>query len=172
MPTARHSTPATTAASQAFSGSGAVPAISALRGPISERIARSALTSATFTSRPIEYISRCRCAAAIASGSVSSEDLLRGRPQHPHVGLHVPLAVEQRRVLPVPDLQRLDVVGQLPLQILRPVRPAHEQHPAPGPLEQPAFLPQLPVLRIQLNGNDIGSFIPTNSRKRPTWGRG
>ena len=118
VPTARHSTPPTAVASQAFSGSAGVPAISTLRGPIRERIARSAVRSAIATSRPIVYIFRWRRAASSASGSVSSQISFGRGAQHPHVGLHVALAVQQRRVLALAGLERLDVVGQLPLQVL------------------------------------------------------
>ena len=127
-------------------------ATSAARGPISERTARSSLASSTSTSRPIEYIVRWRSAAAIALRLGVEQDLLLARPQHPHVGLHVALAVEQRRVLALADRERLDVVGQLALQVLGPVGPEDGDRAAAGAVEQAAFLAQLAVLGIELDG--------------------
>ena len=40
------------------------------------------------------------------------------RAEHPHVGLHLALAVEERGVGALAGLERLDVVRQLPLQVL------------------------------------------------------
>ena len=88
---------------------------------------RSASTSAISTSRPILYVSRWRRVASSACGSVSSQMLVLGEPQHPHVGLHVALAVEQRRVAALAGRQRLDVVGQLALQVLGRLRPADDR---------------------------------------------
>jgi hypothetical protein len=143
VPAARHSAPATAAASQAFSGSGAVPATSALRGPTRERIARSSLRSATATS-PQRPLARLRLGV--------EQDLLGGRAQHPHVGLHVALAVEQGGVEALARLQRLDVVGQLALQVLGGVGAGDGDDAALGAVEQAAFLAQLPVLGIELDG--------------------
>src|SRR6188472_1293210 len=70
------------------------------------------------------------------------------RPQHPHVGLHVALAVEQSSVGPLTRLNRLGVIGQLALQIVRRVRAADDQQATVRPLDQPAFFAQLPVLGV------------------------
>ena len=56
------------------------------------------------------------------AGSVSSQTLRSLEPQHPHVGLHVALAVEQGRVAAAARGERLDVVGELALQELGGVR--------------------------------------------------
>ncbi len=77
-------------------------------------------------------------------------------PQHPHVGLHVPLAVEQRRVAALARLKGLDVVGQLPLQVLGGFRPRDEQLASAGAIEQAALLAQLAVLGIELDCHGFG----------------
>ena len=61
------------------------------------------------------------------------------------------LAVEQRRVLALAGLQRLDVVGQLALQVLGRLGAGDQQLAAGGAVEQPALLAQLPVLGVELD---------------------
>jgi len=63
----------------------------------------------------------------------------------------VALAVEQRRVLAVARLQRLDVAGQLTLQVLGAVGAADQKLAAGGAVEQAALLAQLAILGIQLD---------------------
>ena len=58
------------------------------------------------------------------------------RPQDAHVGLHVALAVEQRRVAALARRERLDVVGELALQVLGRLRAADLKRAALGALEQ------------------------------------
>ena len=111
------------------------------------------------------YVSRWRRATCGASGSVSIQISLGAEPQHPHVGLHVALAVEQRRVLALAGRQRLDVVGQLPLQVLGRVGAGDEQLAARRAVEQAALLAQLPVLGVELDGDGIGGHA-CDSRKR------
>ncbi len=78
-------------------------------------------------------------------------DLLRIHRQHPHVGLHMPLAIEQRRVAALAWPKRLDVVRQLPLQVLGSFRSRNEQLAPIGAIEHPALFAQLPVLGIDLD---------------------
>ena len=79
-------------------GSGAAPATSAAAGPISEGIARRSEASSTSTSRPTLYMRRWRTTALEGVGLGVEPDLLGAETQDSHVGLHVPLAVEQGRV--------------------------------------------------------------------------
>ena len=91
---------------------------------------------------------------------MSIQNSSAAQAQHPHVGLHVALAVEQRRVAALTRLKRLDVVGDLALQVLGCVGPGHEQHAAPAAIDQPALLAQLAVLGVQLDfaGSAINRF--------------
>ena len=66
------------------------------------------------------------------------------------------LAVEQRRVAALAGLERLDVVGQLPLQVLGRLGPLTQQLAPLGAIEQPALLAQLPVLGVELDCHGFG----------------
>ncbi len=77
-------------------------------------------------------------------------DLVRRQSQHPQVGLHVALAVEQRRVGALARLQRLDVLGQLALQVLGRFAARDQELAAVATIEQAALLAQLPVLGVEL----------------------
>ena len=72
------------------------------------------------------------------------------QPQDPHVGLHVPLAVEQGRITALVGSQGLDVVGQLALQELGGVGPLDEHDSAPTD-EEAGLLSQGAVLAIELD---------------------
>ena len=123
-------------------------------GPIRERIARSSPASVDLDlAADLVHLAGGARAASSASGSVSSQSSApSAEAQHPHVGLHVALAVEQRRVAALARLQRLDVVGQLPLQVLGRLGAGDEQLAALGAVEQAALLAQLPVLGVELDG--------------------
>ena len=86
-------------------------------------------------------------------------DVTVREPEDAQVGLHVPLAVEERRVAALAGLERLDVVGELPLQVLGRVGAADEDLAAPGAIEQPAFLAQLPVLGVELDCRRVGHLL-------------
>ena len=75
-----------------------------------------------------------------------------GRAEHPHVGLHLALAVEERRVGALAGLERLDVVGQLPLQVLGRVRAADHDDAARAD-RSTGLLAKRAVLPIELNRN-------------------
>ena len=85
-----------------------------------------------------------------------------------HVGLHVALAVEERRVTALVRTERLDVVGELALQVLEGIRAADEDLAAPGAVEQPAFLAQLAVLGVELDCRRFGH--PIRFYERPALG--
>ena len=51
------------------------------------------------------------------------------------------LAIEQRRVTALTRLQCLDVVGELPLQVLRGFRPRHKQLAPIRAINDPALFP-------------------------------
>ena len=121
-------------------------------------------TSATSTSRPILYICRWRRAASSASGSVSSQISSVAVRSTRMSACMWPLRSSSAAYWPSPRRQRLDVVGQLPLQVLGRVGPADDQLAALGAIEQPALLAQLPVLGIQLDVHRIGHL--QDSRKR------
>ena len=164
VPAARHSTPPTVAVSQAFSGQrrgagdlGAARADQREDRPLGAEVGDLDLAP----DRVHRQVAQDRLQRL---GLGVEQDLLRRRPQHPHVRLHVALAVEQRRVLALAGRQRLDVVGQLPLQVLGGVGPADQQLAAVGAIEQPAFLTQLPVLGIQLHGARVVTIDPRNRR--------
>ena len=103
-------------------------------GDLDGAAARSARGSPARRSRPRPR-PRGRCCRSAGGagrrgrglGSRSSQKPPSARPQDPHVGLHVALAVEQRRVAALARLERLDVVGQLPLQVLGGVGPADQR---------------------------------------------
>ena len=102
---------------------------------------------------------------------MSTQDFVIGQPQHPHIGLHVPLAIEQRRVATLAGSKRLDVVGELALQVLGRFGPLQQQLAASGAIEHPALFAQLPVLGVELDCHRIGHR--TDSRKhrhRPGFG--
>ena len=68
----------------------------------------------------------------------------------------VALAVEQRGVAALLRLERLDVVGELALQVLGGVGPADEQH-RPVPDDESGLLAEGPVLPVELDlGRGLG----------------
>ncbi len=156
VPTARHSTPPTLSASQACSGSGGAPASSALRGPISESSARvlghvlDLDLAADLVHLEVAAGGRQRLGLGV------DQDLVVSQPQHPHIGLHVALAVEQRRVATLARSKRLDVVGQLPLQVLGRFAALKQQLAPARAIEQPALFAQLPVLGVELDCRRFG----------------
>ncbi len=74
--------------------------------------------------------------------------LLAAEAQQPQVGLHVSLAVKQRRVAALAGRQRLGVVGDLALQVFGCVGAVDREHAASGAIEQAALLAQLAVLGV------------------------
>ncbi len=72
------------------------------------------------------------------------------QPQDPHVGLHVALAVQQRRVTALVRFSGLEVVGELALKELGGVGSVDEHNPAPA-AEEAGLLPQGAVLAVQLD---------------------
>jgi len=75
-----------------------------------------------------------------------------GESQHPHVGADLALAVEERRVTALAGCERLDVVGELSLQELRPLAAADHQAGAIGAVEEPRLLADGAVLRVDSEG--------------------
>ena len=71
-----------------------------------------------------------------ASGSVSIQNSSVGEPQDPHVGPDLALAVEQRGVAALAGLERLDVVGQLALEVLGRLGAGDRQLAAVGAIER------------------------------------
>ena len=68
-----------------------------------------------------------------------------------HVALHVALAVEQRRVAALAGRERLDVVGELALQVLGRLGAGDRDQPPVGALERSGALAQDPVLGVELD---------------------
>jgi hypothetical protein len=64
--------------------------------------------------------------------------------------LDVSLALEQRRVAAEARLERLDVVRELALQVLRRFRPFEDQLAAPGAVEEAGPFAQDAVLGVDL----------------------
>ena len=75
--------------------------------------------------------------------------------QSPHVGHQVALAVEQRRVAAPVGLHRLEVVGELTLQVAGGVGAADQQRPS-LPDQEAGLLPEGPVLPVEL---DLGRCL-------------
>src|SRR4029079_14985249 len=73
--------------------------------------------------------------------------------QDPHVRLHVPLAVEQRGVAAGLGLERLEVVGELPLEELGRVGPANEEHAPLRSIQYAGALLHRTVLPVDLHGD-------------------
>ena len=107
--------------------------------------------SSTVTSRPMAYIVRWRRTTASASGSTPIRRS-SARAKDPHVGLHLALAVEESGVGALAGLERLDVVGQLPLQVLGRVLAA-DHDDAALTAGGARLLAQGPVLPVELDRN-------------------
>jgi hypothetical protein len=73
------------------------------------------------------------------------------QPQHPHVRLHVALAVEQGGVAALTRRQRLDVVGELALEVVGGLGAGDEEHAALGAVDQSSALAERPVLAVELH---------------------
>ena len=88
-----------------------------------------------------------------AGGNCLGVDLDRvvGEPQHAHVSLEVALAVQQGGVLTLAGRQRLDVVGELALEVLGRLGSLDAEDAALGAVDHPGVLAQHPVLGVQLN---------------------
>jgi hypothetical protein len=71
--------------------------------------------------------------------------------QQAQVPLHAALAIEQRRVLALAGRERLNVVGELALQVLGGLAAAQDQLRALGAIDQPRTLAQQPVLPVELD---------------------
>ena len=148
---ARQRMPAISVSSEPWSTPGTTPATSGLRGPISEIRARSAVSSLTSASTA-DVVGLEVPPGRVEAGFLGVQQVLVGRrSQHPKIGLDVPLAVEQGRVAALAGLQLLDLVCHLALQVLARLGAAHRQPPAARAVQQPAFLAQLPVLRVELD---------------------
>ena len=80
---------------------------------------------------------RCFSAGSVGGGLEVEPDLAGAQPQHPHVGLDVALAVEQRGVAALASVEGLDVVGELALQVLGRLRSRDREHAPLGAVEQP-----------------------------------
>ena len=120
-------------------------------GPVTERIDQGPLTSSISTSRPILYIPRWRAIAGRATASVSSQKPSSSRRSSAQVALHLPLAVEQRGVAALAGLERLDVVGELALEVLGGLGAAELELAPVGAIEETRLLAQQPVLAVQLD---------------------
>ena len=92
-------------------------------------------------------------------------DLAGAQPQDPHVGLHVPLAVEQGRVTALVRSHGVEVVGQLALEELGGVGPLDEHDSAPA-AEEAGLLSQGAVLAVQLDRE--AASISIDCRKAST----
>ena len=129
---------------------GPASTISAAPGPITEITASSAL-------RSVERDVAADLVHLEVAHDGGGGDLLGadpepvGEPQDPHVALHVALAVEQRRVAALALAERLDVVGQLALEILGGLGAADVEHAPLGAPQQPGALAQRPVLPVELD---------------------
>ncbi len=99
-----------------------MPAASGAAGPINEVTAQVLEASSTSTSRPTLYIRRCRGDGLDRLGLGVQPDLPGAQPQDPHVGLHVALAVQERRVTALVRFDGVEIVGELALKELGGVR--------------------------------------------------
>jgi hypothetical protein len=161
LPTTRHSTPQTVATSLPCRAGEGPAATATEAGPIRERIARS--LAADLVGLQVAP----RDAGRLGLGV--DPDPLGVEAQHSHVGLDVPLAVQQCGVLTLARAEGLDVIRQLSLQVLGGVGAGDEQLAARRAVEQAALLAQLPVLGVQLDWHRL-SHGP-KSKKLSRWGR-
>src|SRR5215204_4514581 len=65
------------------------------------------------------------------------------------------LAVQQRRITALAHVEGLDLICELSLQVFRRCGAGCQQLAAHGVVEQPALLPQLAVLGVELHGGGI-----------------
>jgi hypothetical protein len=75
------------------------------------------------------------------------------KPQNAHIRLHLALPVQEGRIAAFPHGQRLDVIGELALEVLDRVRAAYEELAPLGAIHEPRPFAQDAVLPVQLDFN-------------------
>src|SRR6185437_13774921 len=89
-----------------------------------------------------------------------------GQAQHAHVGQELGLVIEQRCVAASPRLERLDVIGHLPLQELQRLRAGELELAALRTIHQPDRLPETFVFGRRDHGSIVGTGRPDTVRGR------